>query len=369
MVGTQISPAGEGRADEDAAGARPEGAGQAARATAGSWEAAEPDRDGRRRGAGPGGGALGPAEARERQGEDHDEDRERQRGGGGPDRGGRQRRRGGRHRGSTGRGARLPRRRRDHGPRGRGLEGRRPGRPRRPDAVPAARAGDEAREAAEAGQGPQRAEQPYVSKAALYDHIRECLAACWHHVRTRLNKPIEISADLDLGSSRSPSKSKTVVARSRQRDGGDHEADADRLAFASLDEEDPTSAGAPGRLRPASGSSSLSGAQGAGTPGRPRLRRSPPRPPDTTGSRAYTSASSAAIPWRRRGSTPNEERCVTRREFARRTRRPQHELLPGDRGWALRAAPSRCRSSWSGTADGAIVSRSRPFVRIHGWEV
>ena len=47
---------------------------------------------------------------------------------------------------------------------------------------------------------------PYVSKAALYDHIRQCLAACGLHVRTRLNKPIEVCADLDLGSTRSSNK-------------------------------------------------------------------------------------------------------------------------------------------------------------------
>ena len=47
---------------------------------------------------------------------------------------------------------------------------------------------------------------PYVSKAALYDHIRQCLAACGLHVRSRLNKPIEVCADLDLGSTRSSNK-------------------------------------------------------------------------------------------------------------------------------------------------------------------
>ena len=36
---------------------------------------------------------------------------------------------------------------------------------------------------------------PYVSKAAVYDHIRECLADCGLHIRARLNKPIEISAE------------------------------------------------------------------------------------------------------------------------------------------------------------------------------
>ena len=36
---------------------------------------------------------------------------------------------------------------------------------------------------------------PYASKGAVYDHIRECLADCGLHIRARLNKPIEISAE------------------------------------------------------------------------------------------------------------------------------------------------------------------------------
>ena len=342
----QISPAGEGRADEDAAGARPAGVGQAARATAGSLEAAEPDRDGRRRGAGPGGGALGPAEARERQGEDHDEDRERQRGA-------------------------------EAWTAEAGNGGVADATEAAPGGVPASLDDDEITALVDEGWkggdpvdlvDPTRYPRPVQAmklvKRLKPDKVhsernnptsrrRRCTttsASAWRRAgstcgrgstsRSRSRR----TSTSDRRGRRASRRQSSLVAE--QRDGGDHEADADRLAFASLDEEDSTNAGAPARPRPASGSGSLSGAQGAGTPGRPRLRRSPPRPPGTTGSRADTSASSAAIPWRRRGSTPNEERCVTRREFARRTRRPQHELLPGDRGWALRAAPSRCRSSW-----------------------
>ena len=51
----------------------------------------------------------------------------------------------------------------------------------------------------------------YVSKGALYDHIRQCLAECGLHVRTRLEKPIEVCAELDLGSTRSSSKSNVAT--------------------------------------------------------------------------------------------------------------------------------------------------------------
>ena len=44
---------------------------------------------------------------------------------------------------------------------------------------------------------------PYVSKAAVYDHVQEALAECGLHIRTKLNKAIEVSAELDLGATRS----------------------------------------------------------------------------------------------------------------------------------------------------------------------
>lgn len=44
---------------------------------------------------------------------------------------------------------------------------------------------------------------PYVSKAAVYDLVREALAECGLHIRTKLNKAIEVSAELDLGATRS----------------------------------------------------------------------------------------------------------------------------------------------------------------------